>query len=313
MIPHGYNFGGIEVTNETCEQMLIDSICPNGHEILANVDHCSNKVTDENQRLIDDLAILMKQTSANLDTSFIKLISYAGAKGYIHFRGDFIYKKRLLSDMTEYFGVEYLKSFGLDPAYLMSEKEMVHFLQKNNLKDNLILYLLIMRFFAYNVKDWFYKDENYSIPIPFGNGPWLCVNTICPQYNNRIISTIYRKAHEWVTGRFSCPYCGMIYTRRGIPKTEDETQYSIDTMGSLFIEQAVLFYENGLTFDEIANKLLSNRTTIRKYLMPHRGRKRSKAYPREVDPSTVLELGYHQAAATELPKIEECRSSLGKP
>ncbi len=299
----------ISLTNENCSQMLIEPICPNGHEIFAN-DKYSGKTLDDDQRLIDDIAVIMKQKNSNLDTSFIKFISYAGAKGYIHFRGDFIYKKRLLSDLSDFYGSEYLTSLGLNLDYLMSEKVLVRFLQKNSLKDNFILYLLVMRFFAGKVENWFVKDENYSIPIPFGNGPWLCINTICPQYNKRVISKLVRKAHEWVTARLTCPYCGMIYTRRGMPKTEDETQYSIETMGSLFIEQAVHYYENGLTLDEIATKLLSNRTTIRKYLMPHRGLTRSKAYPGDIDPAAVLELGYRQAAATELPKIEECRNTL---
>ncbi|MEK3880143.1 TnsD family Tn7-like transposition protein [Paenibacillus sp. FSL M7-0420] len=286
----------IPLTNEDCSQMLIEPTCPNGHGIHVNEKY-SPQVLNENKQLINDIDNLMKQKDANLDTTFIKIICSAGAKGYIRFQGGRLYKKKLLLDFSNFYGIEYLKLIGLDVNQLISSRQMVKLFEKNYLKDNFILYLLIMRFFGGEVGEWFSKDEEYSIPIPFGNGPWLCVNKICPQYNRRVIFKLLRKAQRWVTGQFTCPYCGIIYTRRGLPHIEDERTYNIDTMGHLFIEQAINYYENGMTIDEIATKVASNRVTIRKYLLPHRGLKRVRDYPGGIEPANVIEMGYRQAAA----------------
>lgn len=297
------------LVNQTGSQMPIEPICPNGHEILPYVNGAT-KIKKENQQLLDDITTLMNQDTVSLDTIHLKIIIHAGAMGYIHFRGNFIYKKRLLTDMVDYYGKPYINSLGLSLDHLMSEKMIVRFLQKNNLKSNIILYLLLMRFFAGSVENFINSNKGYALPVPFGTGPWLCVNEICPGYNKRVVKKVTRKAHEWVTGRFCCPHCGLIYTRTGFPKEEDEKQFTIDTMGHLFVEKAIHYYEKGLNMNEIAEKLNSNRTTLRKYLKPYIGQKQGKTYSNNVNPVAVIELGFHQAVAAVQSKKEDCRNTV---
>lgn len=226
------------LTDEKGSQMLIEPKCPNGHEIL--IDN-NNGVQDslENKQLLSDFNTLFQLKSINLEIIYIKLISYLGVKGYIHFRGEHIYKKKLLTDVIKFYDNSYLSTIGLDSIHLLGSRSIMCFLQKDNLKERIILYLLVIRFLAGNLEDFIYIDQNYSLPVPFGNGPWLCINAICPKYNQRAIPNVKRTAHAWITGRFICPYCGMIYTRGGLPHPEDEKQYTIETMGALFMNRAI--------------------------------------------------------------------------
>ncbi|QCT04374.1 hypothetical protein E6C60_3666 [Paenibacillus algicola] len=295
--------------NQTGSQMPIEPICSNGHAILPYA-NSNPKIMGENLQLLNDITTLMNPDVGSLDTIHLKLVIQSGAKGYIHFRGDFIYKKRLLTDMVDYYGKPYLASLGLSPDHLMREKMLVRFLQKDSLKSNIILYLLLMRFFAGSVENFMKSNMSYALPVPFGTGPWLCVNALCSKYNKGVIKRVTRKAHEWVTGCFICPHCGLIYTRTGFPKEEDEKQFTIDTMGPLFVNKAIHYYEKGLNFNEIAEHLNSNRNTVTKYLKPYIGQKPSKTYSNNVDPVAVIELGFHQAVAAVQSKKEHCRNTI---
>jgi predicted transcriptional regulator len=180
------------------------------------------------------------------------------------------------------------------------------------MRGNIVFYILLMRFASGSVADFLRKNMSYSYALPFGVGPWVCVNPICPQHSQKVILKCTRKVHEWVTGYFTCPYCGMTYYRRGLPHVEDENLYSIESMGELFIKKAIKYFHKGFTIKQIADLLQSNRTTVRKYLKPYR----TKIEKNQLISNQKVELGEIQkgvqevAVANQMSKLEVSKATI---
>jgi hypothetical protein len=301
---------GIPLGNETRSHYLINPECPNGHAIVRRI--ALENGCEIISNYIADLYSLMDVHDLTLDELHNRFISHIGHRGYIHFKGQHIFKKDLLTALIQHYGVDYLNNLEVDADKITSEKVMVFFLQKQHMRRNILIYLLLMRYLSGSVASFLsHSPPEYSLTLPFGNGPWKCVNNICPNYQKRVISNCFRKSHEWITGIFTCPHCGLIYTRKGYPKEENEEQYSIDTRGELFQSEALRYYNEGFNIEEISQKLLSNKTSVSKYLRPYRSSIRSNA--RQFNKETVkLEMGIgpKQASAILRPKEEYCKETI---
>lgn len=295
--------------NDLTSIMLIGPRCYCGVRVLSYGEPV--QVESFSLNLLIDLQYLLSNEFITSDTVHRRLITLTGCRGYIHFRGDFIYKKKLLTDFIEFYGEGNLLCLGFTVNELLGEKFMVKFLEEDYLRKNIVLYVLLMRFLAGSAESFFNNSESYAIALPFGHGPWACVNPICLYHNKKIITKCRRKVHEWVTGIFTCPECGMIFTRKGLPKEEDESLFSVDTQGFLFMNTALQYYQNGYLIQEIAELLQSNKTTVSKYLRPFRTDVR--AGTKAIDLETArkaIEFGFHEAAATSTSKIETCKETI---
>ncbi|MED1948708.1 MULTISPECIES: TnsD family Tn7-like transposition protein [Brevibacillus] len=295
----------IPLMNKTGTAMLITPFCENGHEIISTKGMVDSFV----RSLLEDVIGLMKRKEVSLDLIYQKLLVEAGYRGYIHYKGDFIYKSNMLQDFVEFYGEETLRN--LDLGQFTNGKFLVEMFQRENLHKHVLFNILLMRFFGGSIDGFFAQNNSYSVPLPFGVGPWRCLNFICPYYYKPIIKKCLRKAHEWVTGVFTCPHCEMIYTRRGLPKEENESQYSIETMGTLFISTAVKYYQEGYRIQKIAELMHSNKTTIGKYLRPFRKEISRRSKKIDIEAALkVIELGYTQAAATSFPKSDVYKQTV---
>ncbi len=301
---------GVPFGDESRSMYLIEPYCQNGHAIVrtaANETDC-----EFISNYISDLYSLMDARDLTLDDLFIKIISHIGHREYIHYKGVHIFKKELLTAFIQHYGFEYFEKMEINAASLTAEKIMVVFLQKQHLRKNILIYLLLMRYFSGSVSNFLsISPPEYTITIPFGSGPWMCVNNICPYYCQRVVRSCIRKSHEYITGIFTCPHCGLIYSRKGHPKEENEEQFSIDTRGELFQSRAIRYYNEGFNIEEISQKLLSNKTSVCKYLRPYRMNIRSNA--RKFNKEEVIlemEIGPKQAAAILRPKEDYCKETI---
>lgn len=295
----------IPLMNKNVTSMLITPFCRNGHEIRPTKGIVNPLV----HSLVEDVIRLMTRKDVSLDLIYQKLLVEAGYRGYIHYKGDFIYKSNLLQDFVEFYGEETLRI--LDLGQFTNRVFLVEMFQRENLHKHVLFNILLMRFFGGSIEGFFAQNNSYSVPLPFGVGPWRCLNFICPYYYKPIIKKCLRKSHEWVTGVFTCPHCEMIYTRRGLPKEENESQYSIETMGALFISTAVKYYQEGYQIQEIAELMHSNKKTIGKYLRPFRKEIPRSSKKIDIEAALkVIELGYTQAAATSFPKSDVCKQTV---
>ncbi|NUU74305.1 TnsD family Tn7-like transposition protein [Paenibacillus xylanilyticus] len=277
-------------------EMPYDLYCTYCNQDLTESRNPKKRPTD--QALIDDLNTLLKGTTLDIDFLHVKFMIYIGTRNFIHFRGGHIYKKKLMHQFIEFYGEKYLTEFGIFTENLMNDRRTKLF-NKDYMGRHIIVYILLMRYLSGSVKSFLSQHECYSIKLPFGFGPWPCLNPICVHYNKNIISKVKRKVNEYVTGRFTCPDCGMIYTRKTRPNEDKNSGYSIDTWGPLFRGKVIELHEMGLNLTQISKQLHSNTTTVHKYLRPHIGHRRKRRYPRGIDDERVLEIGFFQAVVAQ--------------
>lgn len=81
-------------------------------------------------------------------------------------------------------------------------------------------HLLFMHFLGHTSQTFF------ALPLelhPFGQGPWPCLNPVCPHYQQPVIDTyrLERRQHARPVGTFSCE-CGYEYRRKGPDRTVDD-------------------------------------------------------------------------------------------
>ncbi|OPG95137.1 hypothetical protein B2I21_28015 [Chryseobacterium mucoviscidosis] len=302
------NACGTTLVDKKATWMLFDLDCPKCNQNVLN-DRNSIKIQADHD-LLDDINTLMSQRKLDIDTLHLKFMINIGKRNYIHFRGDYIYKRTLLSEFIKFYGELYLSQLGIFTDEILETKNITRLFDKRYMGSLTILYILLMRFLSGSVEKFLNNKDSYSTKLPFGCGPWLCLNPICQYYNELVITDIKRRVHEWATGRFTCSHCGLIYTRKAIPNGEENGGYSIETWGFLFIQKAQEYYDMGMTFREIGERLSSNRTTVQKYLRPHTGRRRKSNYPGGIKEEMVLEMGFFEAAATSVDKITLCKETV---
>lgn len=299
----------VSLVNQKASSMLFNSQCANGHNINSKI--TKSPLDPFMKNFLNDVNVFMNTKDISLEMLFHKLTSLLGNRGYIHFKGNLIYKKEILSDLIEFYNKDNLKRLGIEVEVFSRKKFVDQFIQREYSRKNIPLYLLLFRYLAGSASNFLNKNELYFNPLPFGPGPWKCINPICPHYNEAVINTCKRICREWVTGFFTCPHCGIKFTRRGFPNKEDENQYIIETMGSLFIDSAVRYYEKGLSTREIAKRLQSNKTTVTKYLKPFLKNLHVDENLIEIEAAkAVLEQGYREVAATVNSRENEYKETI---
>jgi hypothetical protein len=88
-------------------------------------------------------------------------------------------------------------------------------------KNDPIKYILFIRWLFGSFKDFYQYDTQNSI---FKQGPYPCLNMLCPHYNKLVIKDIkdiYININHPVA-TFECNNCGYIYVRRGPDKYDND-------------------------------------------------------------------------------------------
>ena len=171
------------------------------------------------------------------------------AKGFRDWNGK-TKNKKLGMAMAEFYGKDFLDLFD---AYSSGVCQWnLRLLQQANKVNNPMYHLLLIRFLAGSVKDFFWeKHENPPEYLPFGVPPYPCRNKICDYHLADVIEKIFvKRVNGEPRAIFSCPHCGMTYRRkRNTPK---EKQYS----GQIDI------IDYGWLWKERLNELLLSKTPI---------------------------------------------------
>ncbi|MWC27176.1 TnsD family Tn7-like transposition protein [Paenibacillus sp. MMS18-CY102] len=144
-------------------------------------------------------------------------------RGYADYNGR-IKKSELKADFQTYYGVEYLQYLGCS---LEGESHwLARLLRKGRTSVHPIKHILLAHFLDSNLADFFSRSK--ELP-PFGEGPWMCLNSAASHYRQRVVTTcIITRDYETrgiPVGTFSCD-CGFVYSRRG-PDTDKDDCYKI--------------------------------------------------------------------------------------
>lgn len=241
-----------------------------GKEILNKI----NRVKDETGVIESSLETLNQLMSHRFSLSelHIKIVSRIAELGYISMTGD-INKKKLISDFILFFEEEH---FEKKEKYL-THWFIVRFLNEKFYSVNVPLYLDMIKFLFRDINILNYNNA-YSWPIPFGKGPWTCINKLCPKFGEFCISVNEKCVIKTnLVGLFTCPNCNMVYGRKYIDGEGSDKTYIIE-YGELWNNEVVNLNNKGLSLRLISKKTGTDRKIVKKFLSGLQKQKNTLAY-----------------------------------
>jgi predicted RNA-binding Zn-ribbon protein involved in translation (DUF1610 family) len=248
--------------------------CKNGHPVAKinkkNVDPMIVGLVNSYMALID------YYEEVDADTFIQKLNVILANKGYIHMKGA-IYKNKVIEDMFSYFGSEKLCKFGLNKEKLLVHRAITMLFSTRHASIYIHFYLFLIQFLVGDIRSFLFEDPDYSIPLPFGIGPWLCKNKICPYRDLPVITSCIRIVKQYTSGHFTCPFCGYSYIRRyEHGETDNPNKFRVSDMGFLWKESVGKRLSEGRSILSISKEIGSDMGTIKKFKLNMLDTSRSK-------------------------------------
>lgn len=140
-----------------------------------------------------------------------------------------------------------------------------YFLRNKKSTTHPLMLLLVLRMLGVTAKELFHT-QGHPI-LPFGEGPWPCLNVLSKHYKQDVITTIsitQKKAENSVTGKFYCE-CGFSYSRKGPDKnSSDRYEYShVIRYGHTWKMELIAQFKTGkFSMSEILEKTKASKDTI---------------------------------------------------
>lgn len=127
--------------------------------------------------------------------------------------------------------------------------------------------LLVIHFLGYTAESFFALPTQVSY---FGEGPWPCLNPICPHYQQAVIERCQVEyARIRLQATFVCSWCGFIY-RRLHPDTDQADRFRYDQLlsrGPVWETRLrQMWADSSLKPNEVAAYFKISRTTAEAYL-----------------------------------------------
>ena len=178
-----------------------------------------------------------------------------------------------------------------------------------------IHHILLMRFFAGTVENFF--NIEVKAELPYGSGPWPCANKLCSHYRkDGAIQVEICKKRDEIWAWFECPHCGMRY-RRSDPRQSFEEYLKkpcISNRGFIY-EQHLKEYlsDPELSLNAIADLLGVGANTVGQYAKKNgidvKKRRKASYYSCGTDKSEGKTAYYKRRVQEELQKtpIMSCR------
>lgn len=251
--------------NEEFENNLVISLkCVCGFDISKiNMNKYQADRMEMEKEILDNFEQLLDSSKLiHLEDILLKMRNILGGKEYIKYTGRFD-RKKLFEDFQNYLNINnYNKVLNIN---VHSQMKTDAFILSGNQVKSILFYILFMMFLAGSVEEFYRDNSTFSIPIPFGNGPWLCDNSVCPEYNQPIIKKCVRIDHlgKYISGLFGCPMCGFSYSKRWrLTDQGNEKPYAVLTKGHLWHSILMNLHSSGLNNNQIAVKMNSTATQI---------------------------------------------------
>lgn len=257
-------------SNLTGHSLISHPFCVNHHDLRSK--YAKKVAIDKEYRLKVDLFNLACKVNENyniLDSEIIyhKILMGLWKNNAIHYKGR-ILKKELISKIISYYGVDTLQSI-VNIDYMTHRAFLGRILVRNLNQD--ILFCILLIHFLFNSFEMFLNaDIEIANQIPFGNGPWKCMNKICKGYNQKKISKVERTPKESggmvITGEFTCPLCGQVYVKRWKADQFSTEKVMIKTMGQKWHDKVLDLYSKGYSANQIAIELKCSEFTVSRNL-----------------------------------------------
>lgn len=167
---------------------------------------------------------------------------------------------------SEYYCDNILRLFTLNEYSSNNTNWIKYMLRNQNYVVNPLKHILLIRFLGINIKDIFDKRIDYK---PFGEGPWKCINKVCPHYLKNSIDDVkisYNSKLKRAVGEFQC-YCGYTYLRSS-SDSSDKEYYDVGKvmkLGHLWEAELIKLIKDNLSLNQIEKKLGTSQNTIKKH------------------------------------------------
>lgn len=186
-------------------------------------------------------------------------------KGYMHPSGR-LYREKIVKSFNGYFSEGVLTLINYEVVLEKKNSWFFRLLKNPSDEGNPIRHILLMLFLGIDFDFTVNDDIKY---LPFGKGPWYCLNPICSSYKQPVINDIELKfdsRNDNVAANFKCE-CGFVYTRHA-PYNEDVNKYSykyILTYGDIWDNRLREMVESGgyMLKDVVSELHLSKPAVIR--------------------------------------------------
>ncbi|MGU8833494.1 TnsD family Tn7-like transposition protein [Clostridium perfringens] len=195
-------------------------------------DYCKNtKRTKYDERVLNNLFKISTKINEclklenNINLKAINEIykDYLIYKGYMHPSGR-LYREKIVIDFNNYFSEEVLRLLNYEVILEKKTSWFFRLLKNPTEEGNPIRHILLMLFLDI---DFDFKVNDSIKYLPFGKGPWYCLNPACNYYKQPVINNIELKfdsRNDNVSANFKCD-CGFVYTKHA-PYNEDTDKYS---------------------------------------------------------------------------------------
>jgi hypothetical protein len=132
--------------------------------------------------------------------------------------------QKILDAFNNFYPQNFLKELGCEIQANTKESWLLRNLRLSEERISPIQHLLVIHFLGWDVKS-ISANPIIKLDMPFGSGPWHCLNQVCLYHLQKTIQavTIHHK-EGFPVGVFSCPKCGYTYSRRG-PDRSSEDKY----------------------------------------------------------------------------------------
>lgn len=185
-------------------------------------------------------------------------LGYANANGIVR-------QEQFVKDFINFYGEDFLILFQSQVDIYKDSNWLSNIIRKKSRTIHPIRHLLLIGFLNISIYDLFNKRFEY---LPFGKGPWPCLNGAADHYLQPTITNVNIKHgldSKAPLGEFSCT-CGFTYTRSGPDKTEkDKRRFGrIKKFGPIWEEKLAEQIEQGLGLRAIARQLKVDPATVKK-------------------------------------------------
>lgn len=240
--------------------------------VAANKHNCSGNqsvsLTETDLIHMRDLAqlsmsVLQSDYKAKDKDFFSKrYIDFLQESGYVT-EGGRIYKEGLNKGLKEYYGESFLK---LAQSSLDSEDWVVELIRRSKSSKHPLRHLLFINYLERTLNEVMSDNRAY---LPFGEGPWPCLNITSDHYRKNTIKKV--KVSRCIrtkktVGTFSC-MCGFSYQRYGPDQLLDDIfrAEKVITYGMVWENRLKELSTLNLSLAEIARKLNVSPYTVQKF------------------------------------------------
>jgi hypothetical protein len=300
------------------KELVRGSFCQKGHYLCKKIQKVdmgnpTYKIKFELYKLVCSL----RDTRENLNSQkiYMKILMALWNKGFIHYKGR-VLKHELVKSMIEYYSVEVFEALNLPYSYITNKSFYARIIS-DDFDGDVLFYCLLILYLFKTTKKLIQYNEPIANPVPFGNGPWKCPNSICEYYEKNVITKCKRtpkiSSGIYIVGEFSCPFCGYVYVHRWHSKKEMDKKPMIKTMGNLWINKILELYLQGHSCYKISKILNSSETAVRKNLNKIFGKSIKLNENSEQEVVSEVIQGYLETASTDdtiVEKRKEYRQSL---